>query len=194
MVILALWLVANTVLAAWFSPRIFYNSVFRAIGRKAGTPAGEKAGRVLIVVSEFVQIVIAIAVCMLVSVVTAVLVTSLLGFGWALASFLLLQKFASPMRRPGWVSRFPWLFPLAAFCGFVSSTLAIVLLADWRFGFIPIVLWLLLGFSCAEIAIRRLMREFEEADRSKSRRYAIYAINDLQGRGSMVTGARYPFP
>jgi hypothetical protein len=121
-----------------------------------------------------------------------------LGFGWAFTSYLLLQKFEdSHLERVFWVSKFPWLCPLAAFGGFVSSTLATVFLADWRYGLIPIVLWLLLGFVCAEVAIRRRVRRFKETGHEVDRGLAIFCINESQGRGYSAAASsalnRYPF-
>ncbi len=80
------------------------------------------------------------------------------------------------------VSQTPALYPLVAFGGFVSSTSAFVFLADWRLGFVPVVLWLVLGSICAEIAIRRQLRSFKETGNDVDRSGAIFCVNDVQGR------------
>jgi hypothetical protein len=194
-----IWLIANTIAAVWFSFAALMNPILQAVMRKwGGGSVADRTAFALIGALATFHCVIAIAVCLFVSIGAAVVVTSLTGFGWALMSYFLLQKFADPLDRPLRVHETPMFYPSGALGGFISSTLAIILLADWRWVFLPIMLWLLLGFLCAEIAIRRYMRSGSGCDRN----LAIFMINEAQGRGlrsfqdilNLKGMNRYPFP
>jgi hypothetical protein len=192
--LLFVWLIANTIAAAWFSPHTLWNPVFVAAMRKWGSPSGYKAGMALMAALAVLHGAVAVAVCLLASVEAAVVVTSLLFFGWALLGYFLLQRFAGPLDRTMRVKNYPALYPSAAFAGFISSTLAVIFLADWRCGFVPIVIWLFLGYFCAEVAIRRQMRSFKETGHDADRSDAVFAVNDVQGRRLRSALDRYPFP
>ncbi|MBW8002290.1 MAG: hypothetical protein FVQ80_09745 [Planctomycetes bacterium] len=190
-VIKIVWIIANTIAAAHFSSTFLVNSIY---------PANYKWVRfvdIMIspVVLFFFHGVIAVAMCLFASIATAVIITSFVGYGWALIAYFLFQRFADSLERPGLALEHPMFQPLGAFGGFLSSTFAISFFAGWWLMFLPFVLWLLLGFLCAEVAIRRLMR----GDDGYDRRLAIFALNMIQGRLSGLNYwfgkiDRYPFP
>ncbi len=191
------WIVANTIVAAWFSYTVLFNPILQAAMHKWGGSVADKTWLTLLVVLFTFHGVIAAVVCLSTSITAAVVVTSFVAYGWAQISYFILQRFATPLERSGIVYEYPMFHPLAAFGGFLSSTLAISFFAGWWLAFLPFVLWLLLGFLCAEVAIRRYMREGHKCDRD----LAIFAINDTQGRGRRAEDLlfskkmnRYPFP
>lgn len=195
------WIVANTIAAAWLSYTVLFNPILLAAMSKWGGSVADKTCLTLLVVLFALHGFIAAIVCLSTSIAAAVVVTSLIGFGWALMSYFLLQKFAHRFEQCLRVLKNPIFHPLVAFGGFISSTFAIIFLADWRLAFIPIVLWLLLGFLCAEIAIRRNMRNSKRSGSGCDRNLAIFMINETQGRGRSFNNLfsskwmnRYPFP
>jgi hypothetical protein len=196
-----IWIVANTIAAAWLSYTVLFNPILQAAMSKWGGSVSDRMAFTLLGILVTFHCALSITLCLLASVGAAVVVTSLIGFGWALMSYFLLQRFAHPIERCLRVLKNPMFHPLVAFGGFISSTFAIIFLADWRLAFIPIVLWLLLGFLCAEIAIRRYMRSSKRSGSDCDRDMAIFAINNTQGRGRSFNDLffskkmnRYPFP
>jgi len=195
---IVVWLIANTIAAAWFSYAVLMNPVLQAVMAKwGGGSVADRTAFALVGALAALHFAVAIAVYLFVSIGAAVVVTSLAAFGWALMSYFLLQRFAGPIDRPLMVHRIPMFYPLAALGGFISSNLAIILFPGWRWVFLPIVLWLLLGFLCSEISIRRHMRSGSGCDRN----LAIFMINEAQGRGFRSfkdifkkNTNRYPFP
>jgi hypothetical protein len=187
------WIIANTITAVWFSYIALMNPILQVAMRKIGGSVADRTIIILLSVLIIFHCVIAIAVYQIISFDIAVVVTSLAVFGWILVSYFLLQRFADALERTMMVHNNPMFLPLAAFAGFIVSTLAIIFLADWRWAFLPIVLYLLLGFLCTEIAIRRCMR------RGCNRELAIFMINEAQGRchnfiDFLYKSVRYPFP
>ncbi|MFH1613656.1 MAG: hypothetical protein ABIG61_01035 [Planctomycetota bacterium] len=189
------WIIANTIAAAWFSYTVLFNPILQATMHKWGGSVADKTWLTLLVVLFTFHGVIAAVVCLSISITTALIVTSFVGYGWVLISYFILQRFAGRLDRPAMVYKHPMFYPLAAFGGFLSSTLAISFFAGWWLAFLPFVLWLMLGFLCAEVAIRRYMREGDKCDRD----LAIFAVNDAQGRNNdfatmIFKKNRYPFP
>jgi len=195
---IVVWLIANTIAAAWFSYVVLLNPILIAVmGKWGGGSVWERMAFALFGALAALHVAIAVAVCLFISAGAAVVVTSLAVFGGALISYFLLQRFADPLDRPSFVHRVPMFYPLAALGGFISSNFAVILFSGWRWVFLPIVLWLLLGFLCAEISIRRNMRSGSGCDRN----LAIFMINEAQGRGFRSfkdifkkNTNRYPFP
>lgn len=192
------WLIANTIVGAWFSYTVLTNSILQTVmGRWGGGSVAHRTAFALVGALAALHFAVATPVCLFVSVGAAVVVTSLAAFGWALVSYFLFQRFADELDRPFIVHRAPMFYPLAAFGGFISSSLAVILFSGWRWVFLPTGLWLLLGFLCAEISIRREMRSGSGCDRD----LAIFMINEAQGRGIhrfqdmfKRDRNRYPFP
>lgn len=191
------WMIANTIAAAWLNFTVLINPIFSAVMHKWGNANTDRMSFILLIALEIFHLSIAIAVCLFVSVSAAVVVTSLIVFGWALVSYFLLQRFAHRFERCLRVLKNPIFHPLAAFGSFISSTFAIIFLADWRWAFSPVVIWLVLGFFCAEIAIRSYMRKLKQTGEECDRDMAIFAVNNAQGRRNSMffeMKNRYPFP
>lgn len=190
------WLIVNTIASSWLNYTVLMNPIVRAAMRKWGGSAADRTRFALLSTLTALHFAIAIAVCLFVSVSAAVVVTSLAAFGCALMSYFLLQRFADMLSRPVVVIEHPMFYTYAALGGFISSNLAIIFVLGWRWVFLPVALWLLLGFLCAEITIRRYMREDDDSDRER----AIFMTNEAQGRKVRFnnlfkkTPYRYPFP
>jgi hypothetical protein len=191
------WMIASTIVAAWLNFTVLINPILCAAMDKWGNANTDRMSLILLIVLEIFHLSIAIAVCLFVSVSAAVVVTSLIGFGWALVSYFLLQRFVNRFERCLRVLKNQIFHPLVAFGGFISSTFAIIFLADWRWAFSPVVLWLVLGFFCAEIAIRNYMRKSKQIGEECDRNMAIFVVNNAQGRRNSMffeMKNRYPFP
>jgi hypothetical protein len=193
------WIIANTIAAIWFSFPILVNHIPLSIRNKCG----DLTFLLTIIIALSINIVMALVVCLFVSAAIGVVATSFVAYGWVLMSYFLLQRFAQVMDRPHIFRSNPMLYPLAAFICFLSSTLAISFFADWRLAFLPFVIWLILGFFFAEIAIRSYIRRLKRMGRECDRELAILAINDAQGRNLTRNDIirrlkhnrnRYPFP
>ena len=127
----------------------------------------------------------------------AVLAQSLFAFSWAVLSLFLMQRFAGPMEKTQLVRTAPWLYPLLSVILLASSVVAILRIASWPLIFVPLVIWVILGFACGEIAIRTYMRHCRRIHIEIDRAHAIGIINENQGRRPSVfldTRERYPFP
>ena len=183
------WIIINTIVAIWFSLTVLMNHIPSIVSRKCGN-------LVSIIVAFVVNVVLAIAVCLFVSVAIGVIVTSFVAYSWGLISYFLLQRFANVIDRPHMFRSKPMLQPLVTFGCFLSSTQAISFFADWRLAFLPFVLWFLLGYLFAEMAIRHYIRELKRMGKECNRRHAICALNYIQGRHDPMTilKNRYPFP
>jgi hypothetical protein len=191
------WVIANTIVAIWFSIPVLMNHIPSVVRHKCG----DLTFLLTIIISFSINIVLALAVCLYVSAAIGVVVTSVVAYSWGLISYFLLQRFAQVMDRPHTFRSNPMLYPLATFIYFLSSTLAISFFADWRLAFLPFVLWLIFGFLFAEIAIRSYMRMSKRMGRECDRDLAIFAINDAQGRNltrnniiSRLKHNRSPYP
>lgn len=182
------WVTANTFVAIWFSIPVLMNY----------TPffVRHKCGDIVSILAFVLNVVLSITVCLFVSVTIAVIVTSFAAYVWGLMSYFLLQRFAEVSDRPHMFRSNPMLQPLVTFGCFLSSTVAISFFVDWRLALLPFVLWLLLGFLFAEAAIHRYIRISKQFGRECSRKSAIFAVNDAQGRRDPMTMIknRYPFP
>lgn len=190
------WIVVNTIAAALFSYTALSNLIYDLSAIKRWSISVRAITFPVHMVALYGTL--AVAVCLFASVVASVIVTSFVEYGGALISYFLFQRFADTEDQPHTVHRHPMFHPLGAFGGFLSSTLAILFFADWRLAFLPFVLWLLLGFLCAEVAIRRYMRDSKRRGDKCDRNFAISAVNDAQGRGhnlkTFMMQDRYPFP
>jgi hypothetical protein len=193
------WVIANTIVAIWFSISVLMNYVPSVVRRKCG----DLTFLPTIIISFSINIVLALAVCLYVSAAIGVVVTSVVAYSWGLMSYFLLQRFAQVEDMPPIVRSNPMFYPLAVFICFLSSTLVISFFADWRLAFLPFVLWLIFGFFFAEMAIRSYMRMSKRMGRECDRDLAIFAINDAQGRNltrNNITRifehnrSPYPFP
>jgi hypothetical protein len=188
------WLLANSIAAAWFSQALFWKWMFITVGRKWGYAAADNARFVLLGVLFMFHGVLAVAVASVASVNAAVIITSVLTFAWAQSAYFLLQRFAGPMERPRLVSQSPAFYPLSTFVGFAANVIAFVLFVGWPLVWVPLLVWGICGFVCAEIAIRRYMCRVQESGSACDRALAIFAVNEVQGRRTYRSTQRYPFP
>ncbi len=186
------WLLANSIASAWYGEALFHNPMRLTIGRRWGHAAADNAPLVLLGVLFMVHGVLAGGIAFAASVNAAIIVTSMLTFAWAQSAYFLLQRFVpSALDRPFLAGQYPAFYPLSAFVSFALSVTAFVLFAGWPLAFVPLVVYLICGFLCAEIAIQRVVRQYDEGGHGKDRRLAISVINAEQGRGGY--SYRYPF-
>ena len=189
-----LWIIVNCAACAWFSHAVLSNPVFRAAIRKWGSRAADNAAIALLTTLLLLHGGVAAAVYVTISAGATVLTTSLLAFAWANTAYFILQRFAGPLEQPFMVDKNRSFLPLASFIAFTASTTACILYGGWFLACLPIATWLILGFTCAEIAVRRYMRRSRESGTDCTRDLGIFAVNDAQGRRGFMTTGRYPFP
>ena len=188
------WLVVNVVVSTWTSHSIFVNPVIRFAVRRLGGRAWGHVLLALLVVLLVVHTAIAVALSVLVSLRAAVVLTSLMLLVSCLSVYFMNQRFAGRLERTGIVISNPLLYPSLSLAAFLACTAALILFWGWVWGVIPALLWLALGFVCAELAIRRYMARSRESGSGCDRRLAVFAINSAQGRDSLFRPQRYPFP
>ena len=124
----------------------------------------------------------------------AVVATSVVLFVSSLIAYFMLQRFAAPLDRTGIVISNPLLYPVIALAAFLACTAAAIVFCGWFWGVAPIVGWFVLGFACAELAIRRYIAKSKQDGTDCDRRLAVFALNNAQGRRSLFGMDRYPFP
>jgi len=190
------WLCLPTLLASWLFSLAIATPVWCFIRRTVGPfrSVSDAADSAPMLVSLLVHTGAATILAVSVSLRAAIIVISVAGLVWGLSSYFLQQRFADPWDRPGVVLITPLLLPLVSFAFFVSSVLALSFFTAWYWGVLPLVIWVILGFATAEIAIRRYMSRSRESGRDCDRRFAISAINFQQGRIDFLGADRYPFP
>ena len=196
------WMIANTVIGAWFNFTVLRNPILYTTTHKWSNSITnimsftDRISFALLIALEVFHFAIAIAVCLLISVSTAVVTTSLILFGWALVSYFLLQRFEDKFDRPIRIHNHPMFHPLMAFVSFVLSIFTIIFFANWRWVLSPVVIWLVIGFICAEVAIQRYIRRLKRIGEECDRGLAIFAVNNTQGRCDFMNlmKNRYPFP
>lgn len=190
------WIIVNCVACALFSHAVLYSPVWTAVVRHWSNRApdnialGDKLVFALLVILLLVHGGVATVMYICTSAAVTVLTTSLMAFSWAITAYFLLQRFSGPLEQPGMVANNPNIFPSVAFIAFVASTTACVMYGRWFLSCLPIITWLILGYMCAEIAIRRYMRRSDKIDRD----LAVFAVNEVQRRRGFMTTKRYPFP
>ncbi len=190
------WLIINIFAASWFSFKVFFNPILQAAMEKWGGSIGDITALFLLVALTILHVAVAVLMCLYVSVGAAVVLTSIMTFGWSLMAYFLLQRFSEPFDRPLNVLNNPLLYPIASLVGFIFSNLSIILFLAWQWIFIPVLVWFFLGFFCAELSIRRIIRHNSDCDRND----AISMINHSQGRlrsfyDMMENNInKYPFP
>jgi len=189
-------MIGNVIVGAWLSFTVLINPMLGAAMDKWGNSITDRISFVLFIALEAFHLIAAIAVCLFTSVNTAVIATSLMLLGWASISYFLLQRFEDAFYRPIRIHKYPMFHPLVAFGSFVLSIFAIIFLVHWTLAFFPVVIWLVVGFLCAEVAIHRYIRRLKQIGESCDRDMAIFAINSAQVRCDPMTifKNRYPFP
>ena len=188
------WITLNVLVASWLSHTAFFNTIFVAVIRRWGNNI---AGRALFALLLFLLVVhggLAWGLAVFAGLNVAIIATSLLTLVWSLICYFMMQRFAGPLDRTGMVDSNPAFYPALMFVAFVGLSIAVVLFAGWLWLVLPIGTWFVLGFLCAEAAIRRYMRKSRHGGSESDRDLAIFAINNAQGRGSMFRMKRYPFP
>ena len=114
---------------------------------------------------------------------------SFMLFNWSILLYFLNQRFASLIDRSVGVSRKPFIFIKFIFISIILLGVALwhILSLKWILGIIP--LWFVYGYMCAEISIKKRMRNM-----NCDRKMAIFAINSDLGRDFLFKGKKYPFP
>jgi hypothetical protein len=191
---LIVWLGFNAIISAWLSHSVLVNLVLPFAIQKWWYNATECSRLILIAALFIAHVAVAVGVSFLHSVRVAVAVTSLILFICSLIVYFMLQRFAGPLDRMGIVISNPLLYPVIAFAAFLGCTAAIIMFCGWFWGVVPIIVWFVLGFLCAELAIRRYITESKQRGTDCARQLAIYAMNHAQGRRSPFRMDRYPFP
>lgn len=191
-VIELLWIALLCLLGSFSASTTVVNGSLRWMWRRG---IRIQAG-VIYITSLLLHALLALVLVICMSLDTAVLVMSGSALAWGLVLYFREQRFANPLNRPMMIHEWPWLLPLLSFGAFLSSITAILLYSHWYWAFIPVVMCVAMGYLMAEMAIRREMKEAARHSESASsdRRFAIFVVNNYQGRGSLLTGNRYPFP
>lgn len=134
------------------------------------------------------------------SVESALMTISIEGFGCGLVAYFLGQRFESPVFTSSFVQRRPTFFPMVTLVFFSISVSFLGMSQGWLWAALLIPFWILLGYTSAELAIRREQTRSAKYKERFDRGMAIFAINEYQGRGgaSMLetrpAADRYPFP
>ena len=180
-------LIVNITIDVILAPRYLINTDFyQWISRRS---RGSWTPTLIILGADlfFHTVVIALIVT-LYSVEVAVLLSSYLFLHWAYILYYRQQKFAW-LERPYSVSNNPIFYPACVLLANLSTSVAIVsyIGSIWVLGLIP--LWLIYGYSCAELAIRRNMKRYK-----RDRKTAISSINYHARNGDLNIRSKYPFP
>jgi hypothetical protein len=191
---LIVWLGINTIIGAWLGYSVLVNPIGLFGMRKWGGNVAERLLLILLVSLLATHTGVAVAVSLLVTVRAAVVITSLIVFVSSLTAYFMLQRFAGPLDRTGVVNSNPLLYSATTLAAFLACTVALVLFGGWIWIVVPIVVWFLLGFLCAELAIRRYISKSRRWGTDCDRRRAVFALNSAQGRRSLFGMDRYPFP
>jgi len=149
-------------------------------------------GIAVFVVSLFIHIATAVLVGYQISIGLAIVANSLFGLVWGLFFYFLFNRFA---HVSGLSANTSWM-PITSFVFFLSSVISLWLCISWYWAALPLVIWLIMGFVCVEIAIWRIMRRVGESGEKLDRGFAIFSLNNNQERKTFSggTSTRYPFP
>ena len=128
----------------------------------------------------------------------AVVVTSIVALTWSLLCYFRRQKFAtSVLDSPPLVYKHPRFYPTITFILFVTSCVAVVMFGGWIWLILPFSEWFAMGFTCAELAIRRYIADSRNSGHECNRERAIFAIHyNTKGLkpSDLFQKTRYPFP
>ena len=129
----------------------------------------------------------------------ALATASIEGFICALIAYFLGQRYEGPVFASDLIRRKPSFFPTAALAYFSFSASFLCIAKGWLWGLLPILIWLILGYACVEMAVKREQRRLARYDGSPSRERAICVLNQYQGRvpSMFESGSsykKYPFP
>ena len=186
-----LWLVIITLITMWNSV-VASEPIVRFLSRSADPPLVKPVRAIR---SWLVPIVVVAAVVLAVfsGIEVAILAVSLLSLTLGVFDYCCAYRFAS--RGQKLFDTGVRLIALTKWLSFFSSVLCLVLLFRWFLFPVPIVLWFVVGFLSAEMAIRQHIRKSKLRGNDCDRQRAIFAINDNQGRSNIgLTPNRYPFP
>jgi len=188
------WLSLLILLASWFGNLAVINRILRFLFLfKRGPSVAEVCQLVTMALFLLVHVAGAIVLAVYVSLGVAIIAISGASLVWGLFSYFLLQRFAGPLQRPGIVMASPLFLPLSCFASFASTALAFFLYTRWYLALVPFLVWFVLGYISAEMAIRGNMKLSKDAGGECDRRIALSIINHAQGR-LLLRPDRYPFP
>jgi hypothetical protein len=179
-----IWLAACVVFASLTAYLVGLNE-FPCLRRRLVPNIGPGA---ILAISVVVHAGCAVVFAVVTSIGIAITIMSLAAFVWAGLSYLLFQRFAEPLEQPGVARRTPAVLPSISFGCFVSSLLSSVVFLGWYWAFMPVLVWVVIGFAATEHMIRRAMA------RGCDRGLAIFSINSAQGTRDFFNMNRYPFP
>ena len=187
------WLSLLTLLASWFGALTVINPIYGFLLRIRPS-AAEVGPLATIVVFLLVHVAGAIVLAAYISPGGAIIGISVAALVWGLFCYFFLQRFAQPEDLLGLSLTSPLVLPVASLVSFVSTAIAFLLYSQWYFAFVPFLVWLVLGFTTAELAIRRCIKRSRNAGAEWDRRFAMSIVNDAQGRRAHYGLVRYPFP
>jgi len=192
-VLQVIWLASAALAASWLSLVALLNPLAMALPGPVMRQLGGRYYMLLTLACLLVHVGVAILLGATLSLEIAIASVSVLGQVWGLFSYFLLQRFALPIDRPSFVGRLPTLLPTMCLALLVSGSLAFWLVADWWVAAVPLLVWLLCGFVCTELAIRRLVHRPGLENPTCDRQAAVFSLNLHQGRDPFSC-ERYPFP
>ena len=133
--------------------------------------------------------------------IAALCVASVEGFIGGLISYFLGQRYESPVMKSNMVRGKPAFLPMAATVYFSFSASFLAIAGGWLWTVLPVLIWVVSGVACVELALRREQRRLATYGHDSSREMAVLVLNEYQGRGmpmsifeSRSKSNRYPFP
>lgn len=177
------WLATCVLVASWTGQLVACNEVHWLRRKSLEMTIG-----VILAFSVIFHTALAIILVVYASIGCAIVSMSLVAFVWTTFSYFVFQRFAQPLEKPGVARQAPLVLPSISCCCFLSSVLSFVLFAAWYWAFLPVLIWLVLGFAAVEHMIRRWIA------RGYDRGLAISSINDAQGTHDFFDHDHYPFP
>ena len=193
---LVLWLILNVAATVWFAYLLLVNPILMCLPTN-GRMESDAPNFVLLMIIALVGAAVAVALCFVLPLPIVVVASALSAFATASGAHHSLQRFAGVTDRTIMATMYPSYLPMSAFILFVAAHVACVACVGWLSFPLPFAIWLVLGFICAELAIRRHMRrlsKFKGLKGDENRRFAIFIVNSEQGRPQSASLRRYPFP
>ncbi len=183
----------SVIVATLLSYFVSINPLSSLIGRKWGHAAVDF---ILLGLYALIFSGMAVAGSVLISTSMATVIISTITFAIATFAYFSLQRFTGPIDQPFMIRKNPLFYPFLVFLTFIISSVAGGALLTWYFFILLITIWFILGFICAEIAIRTYMKHFSKLESECDRDLAIFAItNNAKGQQNMFAKrSRYPFP
>lgn len=186
-------------IATMFTVFILNFYLFRAInsiGRTFGRAGADILFCALLVLSAAFYIIIAIVSSLYISSSMATVIISTISFALTVPSYFLMQRFTGTMDKALIVHRNPMVLPFLVFLTFVLAAISGGVYLAWYYFLFLVLLWFVMGFICAEIAIRVYMKRSAAFGSECGRELAVFTIRcNAKGDQSILeNNRRYPFP